>query len=295
MFKKKKYSAENATNAWKFLLPAFIIIIIFNIYPLLRAFTMSFTKGTQVNSTFVGMENYATVIKDPRFHLALKNTMLYSFIVVPVSLVISTGIALVIHNKVKFKGFFETLFFIPYVTSTIAIGVVFRYLFNQEYGIINFVLNKFGIESINFLDSINMSMPTLIIFGIWSGLAFNIIILLTGLKNIDEEYYKVADMFGANRREQFFKITLPQLIPTFTFLLTVNFINAFKVYSQIYSLFNGQAGMAKSAISVVYYIFDKFHTANKYGVAMAATMILFVLILIFTVIQNKILAKVDKR
>ncbi len=291
----KRYSAENSPKAWLFLLPALAVIGVFNVYPLFRALIMSFQKGTLVNPKWNGLNNYMFVLKDPIFHTALKNTGIFAFVVVPVSLLIAMVIALLIFDKVKFKQFFETVFFIPYLTSTIAVGIVFRYLFHGSYGFVNYMLSFFGVAPINFLDSMPMSIPTLIIFGIWLGLAFNIIILLSGLRNIPPEYYKVADMFGANKKEQFFKITLPQLIPTLTFLLTVNLISAFKVYSQVFALFNGRPGIANSAQTAVFYIFDKFHVSQKYGTAMAATIILFVLILLITVIQNKLIKKVEER
>ena len=141
----------------------------------------------------------------------------------------------------------------------------------------------------------SMSLPSLIIFGIWSGLAFNVIIILAGLRNIDTEYYKVADMFGASKTQQFFKITVPQLIPTLTFLLTVNMISAFKVYSQVFALFNGNAGPAGSAQTAVFYIYNQFYESQKYGRAMAATIILFAIILVITLIQNKLVAKLEDR
>lgn len=293
MKKFRKYSAENAPKAWLYLLPALVVVAVFNIYPLIRAFTMSFHSGTMNNQVFAGLKNYQFVLKDPKFHIALKNTAFYAFGVVPASLVISIMIALLIFDKVKFKNFFETIFFIPYLTSTIAVGIVFRYLFNGDYGFINYVIQFFGGQSINFLNDMKMSLPTLIIFGIWSGLAFNIIIILAGLRNINEEYYKVADMFGASKWEQFRRITMPQLIPTFTFLLTVNMISAFKVYSQVFALFGGTAGPAGSAQTAVYYIYDKFHVNQKFGPAMAATIILFALILVITLIQNKLVEKVE--
>lgn len=289
----KKYSAENQPRAWLFLAPSLLVIGVFNIYPLLRSFWMSFQGGSLTRPFFNGIENYKTVLMDSTFHKAMKNTALYAFTVVPISLIISLAIAWIIFEKIKHKNFFETIFFIPYVTSTLAIGIVFKYFFNGRYGIINHILGWFGIGAINWLDSIRMNMPTLIIFGIWSGLAFNIIILLAGFRNIDKEHYKVADMFGATKWEQFSRITFPQLIPTLTFLMTVNFISAFKVYTQVYALFGGKAGIANSATTAVYYIYDKFHVAQRPGVAMAATVILFLLILIFTYLQNYFIKKVE--
>lgn len=292
--KKLKYRAENSPQAWLFLLPALIIIGIFNVLPLIKTFIMSMQKGTLNNLQFNGFKNFSVVLKDPKFHDAIGNTSLFAFVVVPIGLIISMFIAVTILEKIKYKNLFETIFFIPYLTSVIAIGIVFRFLFNGEYGFINYLLGLINIGPINFLDDPNMSMVTLIIFGIWSGLAFNIIILLSGLRNIDENYYKVADMFGATKMEQFIKITLPQLIPTITFLLMINFINAFKVYAQVFSIFNGKAGIANSATTGVFYIFNKFYVEYRYGQGMAAAVILFALILLFTLIQNYVLKRISK-
>jgi len=292
--RKLKYRAENSPQAWLFLLPALIIIGIFNVLPLIKTFIMSMQKGTLNNLEFNGFKNFQVVLQDPKFHDAIGNTALFSFVVVPVGLIISMFIAVTIFEKIKHKGICETIFFIPYLTSVIAVGIVFRFLFNGDYGFINYLLSFINVGPINFLDDPNMSMTTLIIFGIWSGLAFNIIILLSGLRTIDDNYYKVADMFGATKMEQFFKITLPQLIPTITFLLMMNFINAFKVYAQVFSLFNGKAGIANSATTGVFYIFNKFYVEYRYGQGMAAAVILFVLILLFTLIQNYVLKRISK-
>lgn len=294
MKKLFRYRAENSPRGWLFLAPALIFITIFNVTPLIRTFVIAFQKGTLNNPEFAGISNFQKVITDPVFHRAIRNTALYAFIVVPVGMVISLFIAMSIHKRMKFKKVWESIFFLPYLTSMIAIGIVFRFLFNQDYGLINYLLGLFDISNINWLNSPEMSMTTVIIFGIWMGLAFNIIILLTGLRNIDDSYYKVADMFGATKREQFFRITLPQLIPTITFLLLMNFISAFKIYGQVFSLFNGRPGVANSATTGVFYIFTEFYTNNNYGKGMAAAVILFVIILIFTLIQRLIMKKVSK-
>ena len=289
----KKYNPENQPKAWLFLLPSLGVILLFNIYPLIRSFWMSFQKGSLLKLQFTGLSNYQKVLADPVFHKALMNTALYAFVVVPIALCISVVIAWIIFEKVKHKSVFETIFFMPYVTSTIAIGIVFRYFFNGSYGLINFLLGLVGIPAVNWLDNVNMSMPTLIIFGIWTGLAFNIIILLAGLRNIDPEHFKIAKMFGATEKEIFWRVTFPQLVPTIAFLSTVNLIGAFKVYTQVYALFGGTAGVANSATTAVYYIYDKFHVAGRPGIAMAATVILFVIILIATFFQNKFLRRAE--
>lgn len=291
---KFKYRAESSPKAWLFLLPALVLVGIFNVLPLFRALILSFQKGSLTNLEFNGITNYQIVLQDPKFHTALSNTALFAFVVVPLGLCISMFIAISIHERIKHKNLCETVFFIPYLTSVIAIGVVFRFLFNGSYGFINYLLSFIGIGPFNFLDDPNMSMTTLILFGIWSSLAFNIIILLSGIRTVDPNYYKVADMFGATKSEQFRRITLPQMIPIITFLLMVNFINAFKVYAQVYSLFNGKAGMANSATTGVFYIFNKFYVDARYGQGMAAAIILFALILLFTIVQKYVFKKISK-
>lgn len=289
-----KYRAENSPSAWLFLAPALLIIVIFNVLPLVKTCIMAFQTGQIDAMTFNGLSNFQVVLQDPKFHLALLNTALYGFLVVPIGLLISMFIAVTIYTKIRGKAIFEAIFFIPYLTSIIAIGIVFRYLLNGDYGFINHILQSMGLGSYEFLNDPSMSMFTLIGFGIWSSLAFNIVILLSGLRSIDVHYYKVADMFGASKREQFMKITLPQMIPIITFLSIVNFINAFKVYTQVYAVFNGKAGIGDSATTAVFYIFNKFYVEYRYGQGMAAAVILFLLILLFTIIQNRILKKLAK-
>ena len=135
--RKLKYRAENSPQAWLFLLPALIIIGIFNVLPLIKTFIMSMQKGTLNNLEFNGFKNFQVVLQDPKFHDAIGNTALFAFVVVPVGLIISMFIAVTIFEKIKHKSLFETIFFIPYLTSVIAIGIVFRFLFNGEYGFIN--------------------------------------------------------------------------------------------------------------------------------------------------------------
>lgn len=289
--KKLKYRAENSPRAWFYLLPALIFILIFNVYPLIRTFLMALESNSILNPQFVGIDNFLFVLKDRTFHLALKNTFIYAITVVPLSIIISMVIALILNTKIKGSKFFETIFFIPYLTSVIAIGIVFRYLLNGDYGFVNYILSVFGFSKIDFLNNPDYNMLALVIFGIWNALAFNIIIILSGLRGIDENYYKVAETFGATPLEQFKKITLPSLNSIITFLSITSFISAFKVYGQIFALFNGKAGIGNRLVTAVFYIFNKFYVENRYGQAMAAAIILFVVLLILTLIQRQIFKK----
>lgn len=289
--KNFKYRAENSPKAWLYLLPALVFILIFNVYPLIRTFIMALESNSILNPHFVGMDNFVFVLKDKTFHLALKNTFIYAITVVPLSIIISMIIALILNTKIKGSKFFETIFFIPYLTSVIAIGIVFRYLLNGEYGFVNYILSLLGFEKVDFLNDPDHNMQALVIFGIWNALAFNIIIILSGLRGIDENYYKVAETFGATPYEQFKKITLPSLNPIITFLTITSFISAFKVYGQIFALFNGKAGVGNRLVTAVFYIFNKFYVENRYGQAMAGAIILFLVLLVLTIIQRKIFKK----
>lgn len=292
--KKLKYSAEKNNKAWLYLAPAFIAILVFSVYPLIRTFVMSMQNNNILAPSFIGFSNFPIVLKDPLFKRAMINTLIYAVTVVPLSIIIAMLIALVLNTNIKGGKFFETLFFIPYLTSVIAIGIVFRYLFHGQYGFINYLLGFVGLGPIDFLNDPDYNMTALIIFGVWNALAFNIIVILAGLRSIDKDYYKVADMFGASSWEQFRKITLPQLKSIITFLFLTSFITAFKVYNSIFALFNGRAGVGNRLVTAVFYIYNKFYVEYRYGQAMAAGVILFLFLLVLTFLQKKVIERLAK-
>lgn len=283
---------SNQKKAWLFLAPTIIFVTFFSIYPILRAFVMSFQSGSLINLNWSGFSNYQYIFSDPEFWRAIKNTILYALISVPVALAISIMLAWFIFSRIKHKSFCETTFFMPYVTSTIAIGIVFRYIFNGDYGLLNFLLKAVHLPTPNWIDDPAMSLTTIIIFGVWTSLAFNIVILMGALRNIDPNYYTIADMYGATGTEKFWRITMPQLVPTIAFLLTMNIIAAFKIYTSVYALFNGQAGVGNSATTAVFYIYNKFQIVGTPGVAMAATVVLFIIIMFVTFLQRKMMKKI---
>lgn len=284
---------QNQKKAWLFLAPALVCVTVFSIWPIIRAFIMSFQGGPLINLQFNGFNNYLYIFQDPDFWHAILNTALYAFLAVPIGLIISIALAWWVFSKIKHQAFFETMFFMPYVTSTIAIGIVFRYILNGKYGMLDFILRAMHLPAPDWLDDPSMAIISLIIFGVWSSLAFNIVILMGALRNIDPNYYVLADMYGASSREKFWRITMPQLVPTLAFLLTVNLIGAFKIYTQVYALFNGVAGQANSAMTAVFYIYNKFQIVGTPGVAMAATVVLFLFILFVTFLQRKLMKKVN--
>jgi len=271
-----------------YLLPALIILGTFNIYPIIKSFLISLYTDYDFYNNIVhsyGISNFTYLFKDPKFGKSLINTFLFVAGVVPISIIISLAIALLINSVSKFKGFFRTVYFLPFVTSVVAVAIVWSWIFHSDYGLLNYFLGFFGIDPIEWLTDPNFALPALIILSIWKGLGFNIIILLAGLQTIDKQYYMAARVDGASRWHRFTGVTLPMLSPTLFFLSIISIINTFKVFDEVFALFGGRPGPGNSTLTVVYYVFQKFYEEWEFGIASAATFILFVIIFIFTIIQ----------
>lgn len=284
----EKPTLKSTAKALLYLLPMLVITIIFNIYPILKSFIMSFYTKYDFFKDIVqqwGWSNFTFIFRDPDFHLAVKNTLIFVVGVVPLTVIISLVIALLL-NKIKWlSGLFRTVYFLPFVTSTVAIAQVWHWIYNSDYGLLNYFLSLFGINPIAWLESPKYAMLALIIMSIWKSLGFNIVLFLVGLNNINERYYQAAEIDGANAWHQFTNVTLPLLSPI-TFLVSVNgVIGSFKVFDQIFALFNGTPGPSKSALTIVYYLYQKFYTEWKYGIAAASGVVLFFMILLVALIQ----------
>jgi multiple sugar transport system permease protein len=285
---EKRLSAK--VQPWLYLAPALIGLVIFQVYPLIHATYLSFFKGALITQVFSGFTNYQVVLGDHLFRLAVTNTFLYAIIVTPIALILSLFVATMLIQKFKRATLLEALFFLPYVTSTIAIGAFFRVFFNSENGLLNQLLAVFKLAPVRWLDDVHLSLFVLIIFGIWQTLAFDIIILTTSLRKFERTHYQVATLAGATSWETFRYVTLPRIMPVLTFLFVVNSLNSLKVYAQVYVLFNGQAGVASSAMTVVYYVYQKFYIDNLPGQAMAA-IVLFFLASLLLIIGGRLIVK----
>ena len=279
---------KDTAKAVLYLFPALLIIGAFVIYPMIKSFLMSFYADYDFFNDVVhryGFDNFMYLWNDEVFHQALKNTFIFVLGVVPISIILSLWIALMLNSITVLNKFFRTIYFIPFVTSVVAVSIVWRWIFHSNYGIMNYFLGFFGIDPIQWLTSTEWAMPALIILSIWKGLGYNIIIFLAGLQTIGDSYYNAARIDGANRWNRFIHVTLPQLAPTTFFITIISIINSFKVFDEIYALFDGKAGPSNSALTVVYYVFNKFYGEWDFGVASAAAYVLFLIIFIFTLIQ----------
>lgn len=287
-FSQKRRDTFSKIEPWLYLSPFLIFIIIFTLYPVINVFTISFKENySYLRGTFskLSFENYKYVLTDEKFTSGLRNTALYVLFVVPVSTAIALFFANLLNKKIRGSAIFQTAFFLPMVTSVTAVGLIWRLMYNQQYGIINWLLSKFGIEKIGWVTESHWSLFALIIFGTWNILPFTIIILLSGMQNINETYYTVARVDGAKPARIFFRITVPLLSPTIFLVCIVNTITCFKVFSELYPLFYGKPGPYYNLYTVVYYIRYAMMEKRKYGYAAAAAVILFLCIFVVTLLE----------
>lgn len=251
-----------------------------------------------------GIESFKTVFKDPNFWAALKNTSIMVFISVPLTVIVGLLIAVALNNVKKFQSLFQIIFFLPYVTNTIALGLVFSVMFSSDAGLINSVIIALGGKPIAWIRPLTIAIgetqtPTyftcmfvLMIYTIWNGLAFKILVFLSGMQSIDKQYYQAAQIDATPRWRVFRRITVPLLSPMIAYITITSFIGAFKVYTSVKAVFNGNYGPAsnpKMLITVVGYTYDilalKTNT-GALGKASASALILFAIIMLITVVQN---------
>lgn len=266
-----------SAKAYLYLLPAFAVLGVFVFYPIVKTLRMGFYESyVYLTDTGkgLGLASFAYVLKDPAFRLALRNTLIIVAVGVPITIVLALGSALFINSLRKGRGVFQTIYFLPYVTSTIAIGLVFRWLFHSDYGYINYFLSFLGVAPQKWLTAPNLTIVSVTIFTVWNGLAFKIVLFLAGLQKIDPQYYQAARIDGTPPHRVFFRITMPLLSSTFWMVVIISVIHAFKTYNEVYSLFGGNgAGPGNSAITVVYYIYDMFFNRSQVHYASAAAII----------------------
>ena len=284
---------KKSWRGWLYLLPAFLFVGVFMIYPLIDVLVYSFEEGyNSASETFfgVGFYNYAFVLHDPYFLMALKNTFILVFITVPVSTLLALLISLGLASVKKLRGFFQTVFFLPYVTNTLAVGMVFMILFQKtEYtdGLINIIMSAFGMAPVDFIEGPYWArMLVLSIYTVWMVMPFKILVLTSALASVKQDYYNAAAIDGATGKTVFFRITLPQISPMLFYLIITGFIGAFKAYGDAVAIF-GEDLNAKGMNTLVGYIYDMLYGdgGGFPSYASAAAIILFVIILTVTCIN----------
>src|SRR5699024_8694919 len=265
----QKPTWKSTLKSFLYLAPALIFIGIFNIYPIFKSLAMSFYENYNIFTGEVGsygLSNFKEIFSDPSFYTAIRNTFIFVLGVVPASIIISLFVAMMLNRINILSIFFLFIYFLPFLTSTFAFFILLNWLYHTRYGLINYFLSFIGVEAMAWLTNPKFALPALIIMSIWKGLGYNIILFLVGLNNIDKNYYRAARVDGASNWQQFVNITMPLLNPYILLVSIIGVINSFKVFTEVYSLFSGRPGPAGSALTMVFYIYEKFYTEYQYGV-----------------------------
>ena len=288
-----KKLSNSSLKAWLYLLPAILFLGVFMVYPLIDVFIYSFEEGyNSASQTYfgVGLYNYSYVLHDPYFLQALKNTFILVIITVPLSTTIALLISLGLSSIQKLRNLFQTIYFLPYVTNTLAVGLVFIILFKKtpySDGFVNMILSLFGMSAIDFIDGPYWAkMFVLCFYTVWVVLPFKILILTSALASVDEDLYKAARVDGTSKGRIFRKITLPMISSMLFYLIITGFIGAFKAYSDAVALFGTNLNAAEMN-TIVGYVYDMLY-GNSGGYpsyASAAAIILFSIVLTITCIN----------
>ncbi len=292
-----------------YLLPAVVIIFLFRFLPMLYAFRVSFYRwGMAGAERFLGFGNYVNIVRDANFWQAFGNTIYFSLGVVPASLFLSLFIALLLHQKIKGMRFFRTVYFLPVITSIIAVSMVWKWIYHPQVGLANTILNSIGLGGLEwlsewrgllqmFFERLNCGFPlkgpslalfSLIIVSVWKGLGYNVVLFLAGLENIPRQYYEAARVDGASRWQVFRHVTWPLLSPTTFYVLIMTTIISFQMFAYVWMMTGPPAGGPLGTTNVlVYYLYDYAFNFSRYGYGTAAAFILFIIVLTLTLVQRK--------
>lgn len=297
-------------SPYLYLLPALVIVVAFRLIPIVMSFILSFYDWSlQGTGKFIGLANYSKMMQDQVFWQSMENTFWLVIILVPATIVLSLFFAVML-NKIKyFKSFFRIIYFMPFVTSLVAVSIVWKLIFNEQTGLMNIFLGYVGISPQawlaesrgiflimferfgwgnlpQFFHGPSQALFAIIIMTVWKGLGYNTIIYLAGLQNISKDYYEAAEIDGAGKGRQFWNITVPLISPTTFYVLIMTTITTFQTFSQIY-LMTDKGGPLNTTKLIVYYIYERGFDVLEMGYASAVSLALFLLILALTIFQRR--------
>lgn len=283
---KKRLDASRHRWGFTFALPQMISLICLGILPVIISFVMSMYDWNGLRDPiFVGLENFKYVFKNPDTLKALKNTLIYTVIYVPCNMVLSLFLAILL-NKAFGKVFYRAVFFLPQIVTSVAVAVIWSWLYQPQYGIFNSILNFFGLESIAWLRDTSTAMGSVIFMSIWWGLGYNTVLFLAALQNVPKTYVEAARIDGANAWNTFKNVTLPMVSPTTLLVLVTSLINSFQVFDQCYLLTSG--GPAKRTYTLAIYIYETAFKQIKLGRASAISLIMFFVIVGISALQFRL-------
>jgi multiple sugar transport system permease protein len=274
--------------------PGLIGMLVFYIWPMLQTFYFSFTEwGPFGDAVWTGLANYRALFNGPEFLMALRNTLVYTLLSVSITEAIALVLAVLLNQKLRGMSVYRTLYFIPVVTMPVAIGLVWRWLYNSDYGIINYLLSLVGIQGANWLSDPDLALYAIVVVGVWSGLGYALVLFLAGLQTIPAEYYDAASVDGAGALVKFFRITLPLLSPTVFFVTVISLINSLQVFDLIFVMIsNGRSASTSPVIdqtqSLVYLFYKNTFVINEQGEGAAVVLTLFIIIVLITLVQFRL-------
>jgi multiple sugar transport system permease protein len=283
------------TNAagWMFLAPALILIGIFFLLPVVASLLLSvsdfdiYAVGDPSNARFVGAANYGRLLHSADFWVALRNTFYFALVGGPLTVAASLGAALLVNTKLaRFKGFFRTVYFIPFVTTLVAVAIVWRYLYHPRYGLINYALGAAGLHGADWLGDPRWALPAIIVMSVWKNFGYNMLIFIAGLQSIPGELYEAAELDGAGPVRRFRHVTVPMLGPTLLFVAVITLIGYFQLFAEPYVMTQG--GPLRSTTSVVLLMYEEGFRWWRMGYAAALAFVLFIVMLLWTFIQARV-------
>jgi multiple sugar transport system permease protein len=284
-FKGSKYRKGDGASGLLFLSPTLIVFSTFILFPVFFSFYLSFQQWNMFSTerTFIGLHNYTRLLQNPEFWQVLKNTLIYTIGTVPLNMVLSLLIANALNKKIAGKKFLRTAFFAPVIISPVAAAVIWRWIYDPNFGLMNYSINFLGIDAINWLNDPTAAMFALIIMGVWKTFGINMVLFSAGLQGIPEHYYEAAEIDGAGRWSKFWHITIPMLAPTTFFILVMSMITSFQVFDIVYVLTSG--GPLGSTKVLVFFVYEQAFQFFEMGYASAVSYILFALLFVLTMIQ----------
>ena len=275
---------------WAFVAPALVLIAVFFVLPVVASLLLSLTDfdiyavANRANLRLVGIDNYRRLFQDPLFWVALRNTALFVVVAGPLSIGLSLGAALLVASRaVRLRALFRTMFFLPVVTTLVAVAVVWRYIYHPRFGLLNYALGAVGVGPIDWLGDPRFAMAAIILMAVWKNFGFNMVIFVAGLQSIPEVLYEAARVDGAGAGAQFRWVTVPMLAPTFVFVLVITMIGYFQLFAEPYVMTQG--GPADSTLSVVLLMYTEGFRWWNMGYAAAIAFALFAIILGVTALQ----------
>lgn len=278
--------------AYGFIAPSLILICVLNLWPILQTFYFSLNEVRGFQSpVFVGLSNYMTLFGDEEFWKSLVNTCIYTVVTVPVGVILSLITAVFLNASIKGKSFFRVLYFLPVISAPAAVAMVWRWLYNSDFGLINYILSVLHIQGPNWIADSRVVLGSVMIVGIWSLVGYNMVILLAGLQDIPGSYYEAAQIDGADSLKQFLHITVPLVSPTLFFVVLTTMISSLQVFDHIYMMLDSTNPALKSGESIVYLFYKYTFANNNKGYGSAIATVLLFLVMLLTVNQMKVQKK----